>query len=141
MPSDRSVRNPIVRALAFVAGMAALGLGIAGIWLPGLPGVLFLLIALWLFSYSNERMHTWMLENRWFGADLRDYHDGLGIPRRIKFVAIASITAAVTLSVLLAVDNWWWRFALIVLGAYGIWFVATRPTRETVEAERAAAAA
>ncbi|NNK90867.1 MAG: DUF454 family protein, partial [Acidimicrobiia bacterium] len=83
--------------------------------------------------------HTWMLENRYFGQSLRDYKSGLGIPRRIKIVAVTAITVAVTLSVTLAISNVYARVGLIALGLYGIWFVLTRPTREVEVVRRAEA--
>ncbi len=130
--------SPSMRVVLAGAGFASLVLGIAGTFIPGLPGFLFLLFALFLFSRSNERMYRWMLTNRYFGQSLRDYKGGLGIPRRVKVIATFSIIAAVTLSVLLAIDAVWWRVALVVLGAYGVWYVLSRPTREVEMARRTA---
>jgi uncharacterized membrane protein YbaN (DUF454 family) len=71
-----------------------------------------------------------MLTNRYFGRTLSDYRNGLGIPRKIKVVAVTSIVVAVSLSVALALTNVWLRAGLVALGAYGVWFVLSRPTRE-----------
>jgi uncharacterized membrane protein YbaN (DUF454 family) len=133
-------RNPVVRAAYAAAGFVFLGIGIAGTIIPGLPGTVNLLVALWLFSMSSERMHRWMLTNRYFGQTLLDYKSGLGMPRRVKIVAVASITLAVTVSVVFAIANPWARVGLIALGLVGIGFVASRPTREVELARRAAAA-
>jgi uncharacterized membrane protein YbaN (DUF454 family) len=129
----------VVRAAYGAAGFVFLGLGIAGTFLPGLPGTVNLLIALWLFSMSSERMHRWMLTNKYFGQSLLDYKNGLGMPRRIKVIAVASITLAVTASVLFAITNVWFSTGLIALGLVGVAFVLTRPTREVELARRAAA--
>jgi uncharacterized membrane protein YbaN (DUF454 family) len=120
-------------------GFMFLGLGIAGQFVPGLPGTMNLLIALWFFSMSSERMHRWMLANKYFGKQLTDYKEGLGIPRKIKVVAVVSIITAVTLSTLFALDNPWVRGAVVSLGVVGVWFVLSRPTREVELARRAAA--
>lgn len=132
-------RNPVVRVAYAAAGFVFLGLGIAGTFIPGLPGTVNLLVALWLFSMSSERMHRWMLTNKYFGQSLLDYKNGLGMPRRIKVIAVASITVAVTASVLFAITNVWFRTGLIALGLVGVAFVLTRPTREVELARRAAA--
>lgn len=126
------LRNPIVRLAAVVAGLAALGLGFAGFFLPGLPGTPFLLVAAWLFSLSNERLYRWMLSNRWFGQTLADYRAGLGIPRRIKVTAVSMVAVVVALSVSIGLDVLWLRVVVGALGAVGIVFILTRPTRETV---------
>lgn len=131
-------RNPLVRVLYVVLGFVFLALGIAGYLLPGLPGTVNLLVALWFFSMSNESMHRWMLTNRYFGRGLRDYKAGLGIPRMIKIIAVLAIVLSVGVSIFFAIDAWWLRLTLAAVGAYGIWYILSRPTRETVLAERAA---
>jgi uncharacterized protein len=127
----RHIENPLVRWLSMAAGIVALGLGVAGFVLPGLPGTPFLLVAAWLFSLSNERLYTWMMTNRWFGPTLADYRAGLGIPRRIKIVAVTMVTVVVMSSVTLALEG---PMAVVVgvLGAVGVAFILTRPTREAV---------
>ncbi len=128
---SRRFTNPVVRWLSVGAGVIALGLGMTGFFLPGLPGTPFLLVAAWLFSLSNERLDTWMMTNRWFGSMLADYRSGLGIPRRIKIVAVTMVTVVVTSSVTLALEG---MPAVVVgvLGAIGVVFILTRPTREAV---------
>jgi uncharacterized membrane protein YbaN (DUF454 family) len=129
-----------VRVLYATLGFLFLAVGIAGQVIPGLPGTLNLIVALFFFSRSSERMYRWMLTNRFFGRSLRDYKNGLGIPRRVKVVAVVSICLAVGLSVGFFLDNVWVRLGLVALGAYGIWFVLTRPTTEVELARRAAEA-
>ena len=121
-----------VRLVYLILGLFCLAIGAVGVWLPGLPGTPFLLVAVWLFSMSNERLHRWMLTNRWFGDMLADYSAGLGIPRRIKVVSVASVIVVVTGSVTYGVSDWWARAALVGLAVAGIVFILTRPTREDV---------
>jgi uncharacterized membrane protein YbaN (DUF454 family) len=129
----------LVRSLYGALGFVFLGVGIAGWFVPGLPGFVNLLIALWFFSQSSERMHHWMLTNKYFGRQLLDYKSGLGIPRKIKVIAITSIVLAVALSAGFVLENIWVRTGLVVLGAYGVWFVASRPTSEIELARRTSA--
>lgn len=103
----------------------------AGFFLPGLPGTPLLLVAAWLFSLSNERLYHWMMTNRWFGQTLADYRAGLGIPRRIKVVAVVMVMVVVTSSVTLALEGYL-AVAVGVLGVVGVTFILTRPTREAV---------
>ena len=134
----RVSRSAAVRAVYVVLGFVFLGIGIAGFYLPVLPGTINLLAAAYFFSMSSERMFRWMMTNKAFGQQLQDYRAGLGIPRKIKVVAVASITISVTLTVTMAMSSPWPRAAMVLFGLVGVWFVVTRPTRE-VELERLAA--
>lgn len=126
-------RSFLMRAVLVVLGLVFLGVGILGYIVPGLPGTVFLLIAAWFFSMSNPRLYRWMMTNRWFGRTLSDYRAGLGIPRRIKIIAVSAIVASVAASTVFAIESVWLRVGLIGLGLYGIYFVLSRPTREAVE--------
>jgi uncharacterized membrane protein YbaN (DUF454 family) len=128
----RVARSPLTRVALAMLGLVFLGIGVLGYIVPGLPGTLFLLIAAWLFSMSHPRLYEWMMTNRWFGSTLSDYRNGLGIPRRIKVIAVTAIIVSVGASVVFAIDNPWARTGLVLFGAYGVWFVLTRPTRERV---------
>ncbi len=119
------------RIVFAVIGSLFLCVGIAGYIVPGLPGTVFLLMALWFFGQSNERMYRWMLSNRFFGRQLVDYKAGLGIPRSIKVIAIGCIVIFTALS-MFRLGAWWQQIALGLLAMYGIGFIATRPTREKV---------
>ena len=78
-------------------GVLSVGIGIAGLVIPGLPGVVFLLFALWAFSKSSERLHLWLYNHPRLGKPLRDWHAHRVIPVKAKTMAIAmmGVTAVV----------------------------------------------
>ncbi len=131
-PGAPETRNIVARSLFVIVGVVFLAVGIVGYVVPGLPGTLFLLIAAWLFSLSNPRLYRWMLTNRWFGKTLSDYRAGLGIPRRIKVVAVSAIVISVAATVVFSIDSTWMQVGFVAFGLYGVYFVLSRPTREKV---------
>lgn len=121
-----------LRALYAVLGLLCLTLGVVGLIVPGLPGTPLLLVAAWLFSLSNDRLYRWTTTNRWFGRHVADYRSGLGIPRRVKALAVIMVVAVISTSVFYAIDQLWLRLVVGGLGAFGIAFILTRPTRQPV---------
>lgn len=129
-------RSVVARVIYVVLGFIFLGLGIAGFYTPILPGTVNLIIAAYFFSMSSEKMFRWMMTNRAFGQQLQDYRAGLGMPRKVKVIAVGSIALSVGLTVILALSQPWARAGMVVFGLVGVWFVLTRPTREVELARR-----
>jgi uncharacterized membrane protein YbaN (DUF454 family) len=80
-------------------GWCSVALGMAGVFLPGLPTTVFILAASYLFARSSPRFDMWLQTNRLFGPRLRRYRDyGGGMPRSAKLAALTSMWTAIALS-------------------------------------------
>ena len=114
--------SPVVRALFFVAGVVALGFGVAGIFLPVLPTTPLVLLAAACFARSYRPFHEWLVAHRLFGPMVREWHEHRSIPYRTKLFAIGMMAGALTVSILFFVDPPWLKAALAVFGvALGAW--------------------
>ena len=123
-------RNPMLRSLYAALGGICVALAVIGAFVPGLPTTVWLLIAAFLFSRSSPRFYNAVLNHRVFGPIVRDYRAGNGIPRRIKFVAIACIVLFAGVSAFVLIDNPHVRIAVVGSAMFGIGFLAGAPTRE-----------
>lgn len=112
-----------------VFGFVCLAVGIAGVILPGLPGTVFLIIALWAFSRSSHRVHLWLYSHPRFGAGLRAWHRHRVIPTRAKIAAVAAMTFAAGMLIVAFPSNAWIPgLSIAVMVAVAAWIV-TRPGR------------
>ena len=68
--------------------------------LPILPTTPFLLLAAACYIRGSERMHQWLLNNRWFGSYIKNYHEGKGISARGKIFSISTLWIAICISIL-----------------------------------------
>ena len=121
----------------FAAGWVSVGVGAIGVIIPGLPTTVFFIIAASCFAKSSPRFEQWVLDLPRVGPMVRDYRAGLGMPRKAKVWAIATMVVFATLGVLLAVEHWAIIAAIALLVAIGAAYIVFRvPTREQVLAER-----
>jgi len=98
-------KQKIVRASLFIAGTFLLALGAIGIFLPILPTTPFLLLSAACYLRSSERMHKWLLNNRWFGKYIRNYQEGKGIPLKTKILAMTVLWVAILYSAFIVLDE------------------------------------
>jgi len=101
MSSGGLVSTKLGRGLCIGLGWCSVGLGFAGIFIPGLPTTIFIIIAAYLFARSSPRFHQWLYQHKWFGPSLCRYRDSGGMPRSAKRAALTSMWIAVSVSSLL----------------------------------------
>ncbi len=94
----------MLRYFLIVVGITSLALGIIGIFLPLLPTTPFLLLSLFCFSKSSERLHSFILENKVFGKYIRDYQEKKGITLKNKLIALSVLFISISFSIL-KLDN------------------------------------
>ena len=70
----RVAQSGRARFLWLLLGWFCTVIGAAGLILPLLPGVPFLIIALWAFSKSSQRFHHWLYTHEVYGPPLRAWN-------------------------------------------------------------------
>ncbi len=101
-----------MRWLLLAFGCVNVVLGVIGAFLPGLPTTVFLLIALWAFSRSSLRFHSWLWNHPRFGPPIRDWHTYQVIPKKAKWLAVLTMTASfVYISGFVAID---WKLPAVM---------------------------
>lgn len=109
--SDRAGKTLLV-----LCGLAAVGLGVAGIVLPLLPTTPFLLLAAACFLRGSRRLHDWLLRHRILGGYIRRYRDHRALTPRARAATIALLWATLVFSGLFAVEAIGGRLLLAGVG-------------------------
>lgn len=117
---------PLRRALWSLGGWLAAGLGLVGVALPLVPATPFLLLAATCFARSSPRAHRWLLENRWCGPLLRQWHETRSVPRSAKRKGYLVLIASFGVSIALA-PSWPLRALLAILALALLSFLARLP--------------
>ena len=107
------MRN-LKKKLYITFGFLAVALAIVGVFIPGLPTVPFLLVALFCFERSSKKYHDMIMNNKYFGPVLQDYYSGKGLTLSIKIKAILFLTCGIAFSIY-KIQNLHARIALAVV--------------------------
>lgn len=98
-----------------------------GIVVPGMPTTIFLIVALWAFSKSSDRFHSWLYNHPRFGPPLRAWSEHRVIPRNAKWLAVGLMACSWTIIAVFVAESWLLPVALggILLGVAS--YIMTRP--------------
>ena len=115
-PSDPATsRRSRFRWAWWLLAYASLGTGIVGIFVPGLPTTVFILIAAYAASRGSDRLHRYLLQHPGFGPMIRDWQAHGAVSRRAKWAAtlMMAASASILLAIMLSVGGHrWWMAAL-----------------------------
>ncbi|MGH9600903.1 MAG: YbaN family protein [Terriglobales bacterium] len=130
------IANPFLRALLLVLGTLMVGLGIVGIYIPGLPTTPFLLLAALCYLRSSERLSRWLLNHPRFGPGLTTILSEKALPMRVKVVAItAASISLVTLAAWVA-ETVLMKSVLVAVAAMNVVVILSiRTLPQTLNAE------
>ena len=116
-----------------VLAYVCIGLAAAGVVLPLLPTVPFLLVAAWAAARGSPRLHAWLHQHPSFGPALCTWRDEGAIPTRAKVLACTML--AVSWAVIFALTpSYWVPLATGVLFIGVATYVCTRPAPKAREA-------
>jgi hypothetical protein len=119
-----------VRGAFLGLGLGFVALGVAGIFLPLLPTTPFLLLAAACFARSSDRFYNWLLNHPLLGATVREWQQYRSIPRRTKWVAIATMAATLAVSVVFFVPHPALQIALALFGVALAIYLYRIPSRD-----------
>lgn len=97
-------------------GTLCLVLGILGIILPLLPTTPFLLLAAACYLRSSDRLHKWLMNNRYLGPYIKNIKDKRGMPLKAKIYTIALLWGSLLFSIY-KTDKIVAEFILVIIGA------------------------
>lgn len=113
--------HPLVRFGWRVAALGALGLGVLGVALPGLPTVPFILLASWCAMRGSPRLHGWLLAHPRFGPMIADWERDGSVSRGAKRMAVAMMALASLLMLLSPAPLWAWAAGTATMLVVGVW--------------------
>jgi len=134
-----SLTARVRRWLWLLLAYVALGLGIIGIFLPGLPTTPFVLLAAYAAARGSKRLHRRLLRHRTFGPMIRDWQETGSVSRRAKCWAVGTMSACAVIFFLTAPKWWMAAIGTGIMAITGTW-LWLRPEPAPAPAPKAAGA-
>lgn len=113
-----------MRPLYAAGGIIAVGLATLGAFLPIMPTVPFLLVAVFCFARSNPAWERKILDHPYWGPQVMDWRERRAIARPAKLAAITAMSAGVVFT-WATLGHPWYLVSLAILVVVGGW-IATR---------------
>ena len=85
------------RIFLLFLGWLCVGLAFVGIFIPGIPTTIFLIIALWAFTKTSKKLSYWLLNHNKFGPILTNWQEHKVVPTKAKILMVALMLVAVFL--------------------------------------------
>jgi len=128
MPGEKPI-NGTARFVYLGLGWFFFGVGILGAFLPVLPTTPFMILALWAFSKSSERLRTWLYTHRVFGPSLQRWNKHRVIPLSAKLASIGAMSVSLAYLVFFSGLAWPWLVLTAAIMAFGAGYILTKPSR------------
>jgi uncharacterized membrane protein YbaN (DUF454 family) len=115
----------MLKPIYLAIGLLSVALGVAGIFLPLLPTVPFLILAAFCFARSNPRLESWLLDHPLHGPHIRLWRERGAISRRGKQAATLGFAFSIALA--LALLRWPWPLATILAAVVCLTWIWRKP--------------
>ena len=116
------------RIVLLALGWICVSLGFIGIFVPGLPTTIFLIIALWAFTKSSKKLRFWLLNHKRFGPILRNWQEHKVVPFRAKILMVI-LQILVVIMVQYTFNNLFVTATLAIVLICVAWYVLSLPSK------------
>ncbi len=134
----RRMDKPLRRALYLMLGILFFATGVIGVFLPVLPTTPFMLLALWAFSNSSQKLHDYIWNHKRYGPMVRAWKQYGAIPLKAKISAIVVMSFSAFFVVFFSGAPMWAIVSALALMLVGATYMLTRPTLRESEIEKSA---
>lgn len=109
----------LIKALFIITGAISLSIGIIGIFVPGLPTTVFLLITAYMWARSSEKLYNKLLNHKYLGKIITNFHKNKGMTLRSKIYSISIMWVMIFISTYFLVQNQTIDIILLLAGLTG----------------------
>jgi len=117
----------LTRVVFGVIGIAALAVGIVGIFLPLVPTTPLVILSAACFAKASPRVEAWLLRHKTFGPMVINWRKNRAIPMSGKIAACMGVAVGFTLFVTFSDPALWLQGVVLAVLLSVTVYVLTRP--------------
>ncbi len=116
-------RPPRLRWAWWLLAYVSLAVGIVGIFVPGLPTTVFVLISAWAASHGSERLHQWLINHPRFGPSIVNWRAHGAVSRKGKWMASITMLACALITLWCVPLAWvkWTSISIMTVVCLWLW--------------------
>jgi uncharacterized membrane protein YbaN (DUF454 family) len=88
-----------VKIVFNMLGSVFVMIGVLGMFLPLLPTTPFLLLASACYIRGSEKLHSWLMNNRFLGPYIRNFREKRGMPLSAKIATLILFWGSISISI------------------------------------------
>lgn len=123
MSKPKLASSRVVRLIYLTLAWISLALGVIGIFLPGLPTTPLVLLACFLGMRSSPTFYHWLMNHRYFGEVVRQYHDDKTISSATFWKAVVFLWCSTALSIYFF-SLLWLKIGLVLMATAVTWHLS-----------------
>jgi uncharacterized membrane protein YbaN (DUF454 family) len=116
-------KHKSIRLLWILFGSFSVAMGVVGIFVPGWPTTIFLIIASYFYIRSSNRLYEWLVNNKLLGVYIKNYLLGKGMPFKAKIISLSTMWIFGLLSILFWIPNNLVKIIVLLLLVIGTLFI------------------
>lgn len=109
------IKGVTMKKIFTLLGSFFVFLGVLGLFLPIVPTVPFLIIALFFYSKGSRKHYNWLIRNKLFGKYIKNYNERKGIPLHGKILGIIALWVSIAFSGTVFVTNNVLRIVMVIV--------------------------
>ena len=109
----------LLKSIFILLGTLSLGLGVAGIFIPGLPTTPFILLTAGLYVRSSDTLYRFLVRNKHLGRYVREYQTNKGLTLKTKLYSIVIMWIMILTSSLFLIHVLYIKLIVLAIGIAG----------------------
>lgn len=120
------------KSILILIGLIFVAIGTIGIFVPGLPTTIFMILAAYCFVRSSEKLYKWVIENKFVGDKVKHFMETKTIPLRGKIHSISAMWIMVIISIVFLKVGIIVKIIIIISAIIGTAVILSYPTAKDI---------